>query len=200
VLSLRVEGIPIPGAIVFWLTEANIKELRSDSLLLSPTPQGGTLKVLNPLPSRASGTAVFRCFDIMPPMRAIVFVDGGNWYFKLKELLLLVNKKPRVDFDIRGLTQELVTSNELIEVRYYIGKLKRQRGNEKSEMLYAKQQQLIGHLQQQNVRIGYGHIISYPDGGHHEKGVDVLIAVDMIRLASEDEYDVAYLLSSDNSR
>ena len=83
-------------------------------------------------------------------------------------------------------------------VNYYIGKLKRKRGNVKSEKLYAKQQKLIRHLQKQNVHIGFGHLISYPDGTHHEKGVDVLIAVEMIRFALDKKYGVAYLVSSDN--
>ncbi len=128
----------------------------------------------------------------------MIFVDGGNWYFKLKELLALVGKKPRTDFDVRGFAEELITSDKLIDIRYYIGKLKRKHGNEKSEKLYAKQQQLIRFLQKQRINIGYGHIISYPDGIHHEKGVDVLIAVEMIRFAVEDKYDAVYLISSDN--
>ena len=128
----------------------------------------------------------------------MIFVDGSNWYFKLKELLAPMDKTPKTDFDIRGLSEELVAPAKLIDIRYYIGKLKRKRGNAKSEQMYAKQQQLIRHLQKQHVSIGYGHIISYPDGGHHEKGVDVLIAVEMIRFAIEDKYDVVYLLSSDN--
>ncbi len=32
---------------------------------------------------------------------------------------------------------------------------------------------------------------------YHEKGVDVRLAVEMIRLAREDRYDQAYLISSD---
>ncbi len=42
------------------------------------------------------------------------------------------------------------------------------------------------------------HLISYPDGIYHEKGVDVLIAVEMIRFALDKKYDTAYLISSDN--
>ena len=128
----------------------------------------------------------------------MVFVDGGNWYFKLKELLALTGKKPRTDFDMRGFVEELIAPDTLTDIHYYIGKLKRKRGHEKSEALYAKQQQLIRFLQKQQIRIGYGHIISYPDGIHHEKGVDVLMAVEMIRYAVENTYDIAYLISSDN--
>lgn len=41
-----------------------------------------------------------------------------------------------------------------------------------------------------------GNLIQHPDKSFHEKGVDVRIAVEMIRLAHEDKYDIAYLLSS----
>ncbi len=109
-----------------------------------------------------------------------------------------MEKKPRVDFQIRRFCEQLVGSQELTNIHYYIGKLKRKRGNEKSETMYAKQQQLIGQLQYQNVQIGFGHLISYPDGVYHEKGVDVLIAVEMIRFALEEKFDIAYLISSDN--
>lgn len=105
--------------------------------------------------------------------------------------------KPPKDFDLRGFLKDLVSPHHLNEIRYYLGSVKRIRGDAKSEDLYAKQQQVIAFLQNQKVALGYGHIIRHPDGSHHEKGVDVLLAVEMIRLASEDAYDVAYLVSSD---
>lgn len=42
-----------------------------------------------------------------------------------------------------------------------------------------------------------GNLIQHPDKSFHEKGVDVRIAVEMIRFARENKYDTAYLLSSD---
>jgi hypothetical protein len=58
-------------------------------------------------------------------IKVMVFVDGGNWYFKLKELLEPRGKKPRTDCDIKGLSEELVTPDDLLGIRYYLGKLKR---------------------------------------------------------------------------
>ena len=40
-------------------------------------------------------------------------------------------------------------------------------------------------------------MIKHPDKSYHEKGVDVRLAVEMIRFAREDKYDQAYLVSSD---
>ena len=138
----------------------------------------------------------------MSPKRVVVFVDGSNWYHKLKRLLSVGSlgqseKKPPIDFDLRAFSQNLVAPDSLAEIRYYVGKVRRIQGDAKSELLYANQQRLIRFLQKQNVRMGFGHLISYPDGSFHEKGVDVLIAVEMINLALEEKYDMAYLISSD---
>jgi len=145
------------------------------------------------------GTAVLKG----KPKRVVVFVDGSNWYHKLRKLLNVnvsagqSETKPPVDFDLRGFAQNLVAPDTLVEIRYYLGKVRRITGDVKSEALYANQQRLVGFLQQQNVTIGFGHLINYPDGSFHEKGVDILLAVEMIRLAFEKKYDVAYLISSD---
>lgn len=149
--------------------------------------------------SSQDGTAVLRGKS----KRAIVFVDGSNWYHKLRKLLNVnvvagaAETKPPVDFDLRGFAQNLIAPDTLVEIRYYIGKVRRVKGDAKSEAMYANQQRLIGFLQQQNVTIGFGHLINYPDGSFHEKGVDILLAVEMIRCTLEKKCDAAYLVSSD---
>lgn len=146
------------------------------------------------LPSRLPSGRQF-LFTYMT--KAFVFIDGNNFYFKLKELSSqLEGKFSLLDFNFYKFSEWLVNPNELTEVRYYIGALKRQ-NNEKSERMYADQQKLIGKLQQQNISITFGQLIQHPDKTFHEKGVDVRIAVEMIRFARENAYDIAYLLSSD---
>ena len=130
--------------------------------------------------------------------RAFVFIDGGNFYFKLKDLTSkLDGKHSLIDFNFRRFAEWLVKPNELLEIRYYLGAIKRERNNPKSEQLYANQQKLIGRIQQQNIIIILGHVIRHPDKTHHEKGVDVRLAVEMIKFARENKYDIAYLVSSD---
>ncbi len=102
-----------------------------------------------------------------------------------------------MDFKYNSFSDWLVKPNDLVEVRYYIGAIKRQPGNAKSEKMYADQQKLIAKLQNQKVSITLGQLIQHPDKSFHEKGVDVRLAVEMIRLAKENAYDMAYLLSSD---
>ncbi len=130
-------------------------------------------------------------------------MDGSNWYHKLRKLLNVntvasaAETKPPVNFDLHGFAQNLIAPDTIIEIRYYIGKVRRVKDDPKSEAMYANQQRLVGFLQQQNVTIGFGHLINYPDGSFHEKGVDILLAVEMIRLVLEKKCDVAYLVSSD---
>ena len=130
--------------------------------------------------------------------RAFVFIDGNNFYFKLKELSSKLDGKFRLmDFNYQEFSKWLVAPNSLAEIHYYIGALKRQKNNDKSEKMYADQQKLIGKLQQQSVAITLGQLIQHPDKSFHEKGVDVRSAVEMIRFAREDKYDTAHLVSSD---
>lgn len=102
-----------------------------------------------------------------------------------------------LSFRFRDFCQWLVGENELVEIRYYLGAINRERNNEKSEKMYANQQKLIGKLQQQKINITMGQLIKHPDKTYHEKGVDVRLAVEMIRFARENKYDTAYLISSD---
>jgi uncharacterized LabA/DUF88 family protein len=130
-------------------------------------------------------------------MRGFVFIDGSNFYHKLKNLTAGRKQEfPLSSFDFRAFSTWLAAPGELAGVRYYIGAVKRD-GSEKSQSLYTDQQWLIGRLQQQGVEIVLGHLIRHPDRTFHEKGVDVRLAVEMIRLAREGRYDQAYLVSSD---
>ena len=130
--------------------------------------------------------------------RAFVFIDGSNFYFKLKELSsTLKGKFQLLNFDFAGFSRSLTKPQTVEQIRYYVGALKQQRGNEKSEKMYADQQKLLAKLQAQNITTVLGQLLQHPDKSYHEKGVDVRLAVEMIRFAREDAYDIAYLLSSD---
>ena len=101
-----------------------------------------------------------------------------------------------LSFNFSKFSKWLCGDNQLVEIRYYIGAVRRQK-NSKSEELYNDQQRLFYKLRQQNVKIILGQLIQHRDKSYHEKGVDVRLSVEMIRLARQDKYDVAYLLSSD---
>jgi len=130
-------------------------------------------------------------------MKVIIFIDGSNFYHRLK---FLTKEKPKVsllNFNLIGFCNWLCEKDSLVEIRYYIGAVRRQSNNPKSEKMYANQQRLFFKLQQNGIKVVLGQLIQHPDKSYHEKGVDVKLAVEMIRLARQGKYDVAYLLSSD---
>lgn len=130
-------------------------------------------------------------------MKAIVFIDGSNFYHRLKFLTKDKPKLSLLNFNFIDFCGWLCGKDNLIEIRYYIGAVRRQKNNAKSEKMYADQQRLFFKLQQQGVKIILGQLIQHPDKSYHEKGVDVKIAVEMIRFARQERYGIAYLLSSD---
>jgi uncharacterized LabA/DUF88 family protein len=130
--------------------------------------------------------------------RAFVFIDGNNFYFKLKELTSRLDGRFNLlDFNFRKFSEWLIQPNKLVEIHYYLGAVRRQLNNEKSEILYANQQRLFRKLQKLKIVVSIGQLIQHPDKSYHEKGVDVRLAVEMIRFARLSKYDQAYLVSSD---
>src|SRR5690348_10895254 len=96
-------------------------------------------------------------------MRGFVFIDGSNFYHKLKDLTAGRKQEfPLSSFDFHAFAAWLTAPGELAGVRYYIGAVKRD-GSEKSQALYTDQQRLIGRLQQQGVEIVLGRLIRHPD-------------------------------------
>ncbi len=160
----------------------------------------------------------------MTPVRAVVFIDGNNWFHGLRKIGV-----DAYDLDYRKVARELLKGRSLVEIRFYIGKVTRDRDR------IERQRRKIAFLEAQGVRVTWGRIqrnlippnrnpaltrlrtILAEDGSrvpsdireqleelgnmpvpdYVEKKVDVAIAVDLVRMAYEDEYDVAYLLSAD---
>jgi len=123
--------------------------------------------------------------------RVFLIIDGNNFYHRLKELKL----KNLLSFDYGKLTEYLVSKRNLVLKKYYIGAIREERSNPKSRELMAGQQKLLGKLQKQGWQIGLGHMLKTDE--YHEKGVDVLIAVDLLVGAYENKYNTAILVSSD---
>ena len=139
--------------------------------------------------------------------RVFVFIDGSNFYHGLKNITQQLAKETGKEFStsrfkFRAFCECLTEEHILAEVHYYVGQIERprdQRVSPKVEEMYAAQQRLVGHLQTEGVVVKFGKLMRDHSraGGYHEKGVDVQIAVEMIRFARQDKYDVAYLISSD---
>ncbi|MBU1015073.1 hypothetical protein KKI17_01355 [Patescibacteria group bacterium] len=81
--------------------------------------------------------------------RAFVFIDGSNFYHKLKDLSKKLDRKYRLlDFNYKGFADWLTGGSELVGVKYYVGAVSRENHDEKSEKMYANQQKLVARLSQ----------------------------------------------------
>ena len=160
----------------------------------------------------------------MPLERAIVFIDGSNFYHAANRVGVATG-----DLKFQALAQKLVLDRELADIRYYVGKVS---GNLSR---IASQGKFLRKLHAQGVNVTLGRIerkLVRPDKNpaivelkkligafpqrmdarflvelqaicdtkcpqFTEKRVDVSIAVDMVVKAHAQEYDVAFILSAD---
>jgi len=127
----------------------------------------------------------------MEKNRVFIIIDGNNFYHRLKEASL----KNLLSFDYKKFSEFLARGREVVLKKYYIGAIREEPGNLKSRKLMANQQKLISNLQKSGFEIGFGHMLK--TDRYHEKGVDVLMAVDLLIGAYEDLFDTAVLVTSD---
>ena len=123
--------------------------------------------------------------------RVFIIIDGNNFYHRLKETGL----KNLLRLDYEKFARFLVGKRSLALKKYYIGAIREEPGNLKSRILMQNQQKLLGKLKKYDWEIGLGHMLK--TDRYHEKGVDVLMAVDLLIGAYEDLYDTAILVTSD---
>jgi len=126
--------------------------------------------------------------------RLAVFIDGSNFYFKLKSLEI----KNLSRFNFRGLIDWLARNREIVSVGYYIGVVRAKTNDEKGQKMRQAQINLFNFLgsKQQKITVHRGYLMKN-DGVFHEKGVDVKIATDLLVGAYENLYDEALIISSD---
>jgi len=123
--------------------------------------------------------------------RIFIIIDGSNFYHRLKENGL----SGLLGFDYKEFSEFLAGNRKCIASNYYIGAIREESNNQKSRELMINQQKLIGRLKSCGWQVHFGHMLK--TDGYHEKGVDVLMAVDLLIGAYEDLYDTAVLVSSD---
>lgn len=169
----------------------------------------------------------------MEDKRVVVFVDGGNFYHRMRDdLHLPPNKLNYEKFFLKLVSGE--KCERLQEVRYYVGRVRQEMG----EDAYKNQQRLFASLAKTDcisyhtgsvesrtptkkaMKLGnwLHNLLSREDAPfdgtavkklgkiasklvaiqHGEKEVDAMIVVDMVSMAYEDAFDVAYLVSADS--
>lgn len=127
--------------------------------------------------------------------RIFILIDGNNFYHRLKEISL----KRLLAFDYEKFAQFLIRHKQhksIVSKIYYIGAVREERDNPQSKEFMRNQQKLFSKLEKQTWSIGLGQLLK-TNNGYHEKGVDVLMAVDLLIGAYENFYDTAIVISSD---
>jgi len=120
--------------------------------------------------------------------RVAIFVDGSNFYHGRANTL-----PEGVRVDLERFASKLVGGRQLIRVYFYTAVVRREDGEER----YQNQQRFLErlrHLRFFQVRLGR---LMPRQNTVVEKGVDVNIAVDMLKYAFSNAYDTAILVSGD---
>lgn len=123
--------------------------------------------------------------------RVAIYIDGGNFYRRLREAGL----PSGVRFDHSAFVESLLRGRALTSKRYYIGIVRNHDHTEKSQRMVEAQQKFLSGLSGEGFTIKRGRIVY--DHGVREKGVDVKIALDLVVGAVDDLYDTAIIISSD---
>lgn len=126
--------------------------------------------------------------------RVIIFIDGSNHYHIVKNMF--PNKKS-TDFNFSKFMKHLVGDRKLIRAYYYTAPL----DISYDEEGYMKQQQFFDKLQRvQNFKLILCRMQKVKINGkiiYQVKEDDIHLAVDMVKLAFNNAYDTAILVSSD---
>jgi uncharacterized LabA/DUF88 family protein len=126
--------------------------------------------------------------------RVAIFVDGSNFYYKLRSLSI----KNITYFNYAQLSQWLARERIIVSKTYFIGVVRAKDDDVRGQLLRKTQLRLFNHLssKKQGFCVERGYLMKN-DGVFHEKGVDVKMAVDLLVGAYENMYDTAIVLSSD---
>ena len=135
--------------------------------------------------------------------RAVVFVDGQNLYHAVKDAFNYTYP----NYDVAALAKAVCLKQgwELIGIRFYTG-IPAPDDNAAWNHFWVAKMAAMGRqgitVFSRPLRYRYRRI-ELPDGAQHtflageEKGIDVRIAIDVIRMAHRGEYDVAVIFSQD---
>jgi uncharacterized LabA/DUF88 family protein len=126
--------------------------------------------------------------------RIFIAIDGSNFYHRMREGP--INLANLLEFNYDKFAYWLAKGNEIVAKNYYIGVIRAKTNQLKAQQMRRDQQRLFAKLQKTGWKISAGYILDF-DGKYHEKGVDVQIAIDLLRGAYENIYDKFILLSSD---
>ncbi|RKZ34269.1 NYN domain-containing protein [bacterium] len=119
--------------------------------------------------------------------KVMMFIDGSNLYHGMRDIL------GKVNIDYECFIKKLVGDRYLVRVYYYTPVINR----EEAEEQYHSQQRFLTYLTDINyVQAKFGKLVRQGEI-LVEKSIDVKLAVDMVRYAGLNYYDIAILISGD---
>ncbi len=121
--------------------------------------------------------------------RVCVFIDGSNLYFALKRN----NRVTRVDYHQFSLALA-GPDRELVRTFYYNVAYDK---NLNPDQAQAQQPFLDSLDKTPLLELRLGRIVPFHDGGMQERGVDVMLASDMVYQASQNLFDTAIVVTED---
>ena len=131
-------------------------------------------------------------------MRCIVFIDGQNLYHLAKRAWGsdASSAYSWPSYDVEKLSRALVNDRDgrtLAEIRFYTGVPDPKAGS-KQAFWHGFWSNKIRHLKRQGIYVYRGRV----NVGGQEKGVDVSLAIDLIRATYEFQYEAAIIVSQDS--
>ena len=123
--------------------------------------------------------------------RLMIFIDGSNMYHSLKHFF------KRTDIDMGKFCQKLLEKRRLIRIYYYNARVGQR---EEPERYHDQQKFFAGITAVPYCELRLGRLVynNWPGTPPYEKGVDILLATDMITHGYKNNYDVAILVAGDN--
>jgi len=147
------------------------------------------------LPSKAFGGFVF--FPAMQNKRVVAFVDGQNLFNAAKQAFGYhfpnydAVKLAQLACEKRG--QEQGECWTLVKLHFYTGMPSPTKDEPRNRFWKTK----LAAMGRNEIVRTFSRPLVYRNGIGQEKGIDVRLALDAVRLAHENEYDVALIFSQD---
>jgi uncharacterized LabA/DUF88 family protein len=122
--------------------------------------------------------------------RVMIFMDAGYWRSCLQDQF------HRTDIDLPKVINKLLHGRRLVRTYMYTGRIEKPPNTYWRNQQADQQRWLTAMAHQPFVQVRLGKL-QFQGDVPRQKGVDVLLALDMLRFALKENYDVALLISGD---
>ncbi|KTB49243.1 hypothetical protein DEALK_01550 [Dehalogenimonas alkenigignens] len=124
--------------------------------------------------------------------RVMIFIDGSNMYHSLKAYF------HRSDIDLNKFCEKLVNKRKLVRIYYYNAEVGQREEPEryKDQRAFFDSVEAIPYTELRLGRLVYTN--AWPNTPPYEKGVDVMLATDMLTHCFKGNYDTAILVAGDS--